>query len=952
MHNNIIQSRLFFLRHISLALVCLLFIATVQAQVPENVQGKNPFLGNYKNHVRVENVKGEDPPSHRFSTSTPSTTYLWDTQFATNGLNDDAYAMVNNGNDIYVGGDFTTAGGNTANHIAIWDGTQWDSVGGGVNNTVWALAVSGTDLYVGGSFTTAGGVTVNGIAKWNGSSWSALGTGVTGSVYALAINGTDIYVGGSFTTAGGVTSNGIAKWNGTEWSALGSGMDMAVFTLAVNGSTLYAGGAFTNAGGTSANYIAQWNGANWSALGTGLTFNVNTLLYHNSVLYVGGGFDEAGGIFSPGVARWNGSSWSAMGSGISRDIYALSAQGSKIYASEFEIHVWDGTGWNSINNNPDRAVFSLLAVPNDTVYAGGAFTATANTPSLHFGRFYPAGKALAIEERSTWWFGSWAIGRHFTLNMKVYNTGVGENVSISSVSSSLPDFTISPNTASVAPGDSFIFQVTFAPVTEGDLTSTITFTHDAYNSPSTVSVTGTGLPAPPPNYYRTARYEDWATAVDTKGKRAALKRKFDRVHFKFNLKADTVRPLLLDFGMLVKAVVTRGKTKVDTIAVITNVKKWTDSLLTFSPGETLQVDGIGYAGKAIKVKYQWGKKKAVTMTDASLYKLNQPGLPMPNLVNVGEELFPKGFGNSSAYFPLGLTIGIPSGAKSPNTVLHKKFADVQKSFVKALKNGIRLHSDTLDARCLDSLDGEKKKAIASQLSALPPDKQDNKLFAEAVTLKLNIAASAKEKFPAGLGELKYNNPDDTANSLNNQYVTTISEIADWMLSCQDEYYPTVTFQELYDVIRSINVAFADSPYTIDTLSFSTKTKLTGLKTLLDVNYLYAPFGVEPKIVFDGDYSGDNIPEEFSLQQNYPNPFNPTTNFGFRIANSGLVTLKVYNMLGQEVATILNQEEMEAGEYEFPFDASLLSSGAYFYRITAQGVDGTSFNDVKKMLLLR
>ncbi|MBI5216799.1 MAG: carboxypeptidase regulatory-like domain-containing protein [Ignavibacteriae bacterium] len=98
--------------------------------------------------------------------------------------------------------------------------------------------------------------------------------------------------------------------------------------------------------------------------------------------------------------------------------------------------------------------------------------------------------------------------------------------------------------------------------------------------------------------------------------------------------------------------------------------------------------------------------------------------------------------------------------------------------------------------------------------------------------------------------------------------------------------------------------------------------------------------------------GQATPKEFSLHQNYPNPFNPTTNFEFRIANFGLVTLKVYNLLGQEVATLLNNREMEAGEFSVPFDASHLTSGIYFYRVTVTEKSGQEFSAVKKMTLIK
>ncbi|MCK5571112.1 MAG: T9SS type A sorting domain-containing protein, partial [Bacteroidetes bacterium] len=83
-----------------------------------------------------------------------------------------------------------------------------------------------------------------------------------------------------------------------------------------------------------------------------------------------------------------------------------------------------------------------------------------------------------------------------------------------------------------------------------------------------------------------------------------------------------------------------------------------------------------------------------------------------------------------------------------------------------------------------------------------------------------------------------------------------------------------------------------------------------------------------------------------LEQNYPNPFNPTTNVNYSIPTAGFVTLKVYDLLGQEVVTLVNQEQ-DAGSYRVDFNAVDLANGAYFYRLTA----GT-FTDVKKMVLMK
>ncbi len=91
---------------------------------------------------------------------------------------------------------------------------------------------------------------------------------------------------------------------------------------------------------------------------------------------------------------------------------------------------------------------------------------------------------------------------------------------------------------------------------------------------------------------------------------------------------------------------------------------------------------------------------------------------------------------------------------------------------------------------------------------------------------------------------------------------------------------------------------------------------------------------------------DVQPVNYVLEQNYPNPFNPSTTISFSLPNSGNVSLKVYNVVGQEVAMLLNAYTT-VGQYNVSFDASALSSGVYFYRLNAG-----SFSVVKKMMLLK
>ena len=92
--------------------------------------------------------------------------------------------------------------------------------------------------------------------------------------------------------------------------------------------------------------------------------------------------------------------------------------------------------------------------------------------------------------------------------------------------------------------------------------------------------------------------------------------------------------------------------------------------------------------------------------------------------------------------------------------------------------------------------------------------------------------------------------------------------------------------------------------------------------------------------------GDKILTQYSLKQNYPNPFNPITRISWQCSSDGWQTLKIYNALGNEIETLVN-EKRPAGNYEIEFNAKNLTSGVYFYTLKA-GL----YSQTKKMILLK
>ncbi|WP_170266836.1 immunoglobulin domain-containing protein [Brevifollis gellanilyticus] len=309
---------------------------------------------------------------------------------------------------VYVTGSFTTAGGVTVNSIARWNGASWSAVGTGLADVGFsgsgkALAVMGSNLYITGEFETAGGVTCNNIARWTGSTWEALHpdglSGGGGRAYCLAVMGADLYVGGYFSRAGTVQfgSDNLMKWNGTTFSGVGGGANDTVYCLTSDGSNLYVGGEFTSAGGVAASHVAKWSGSTWSALGAGTNGDVLSVsVLNGGILYAGGTFSTAGTAAASKVARWTGSAWEAItsGKGLSGSVNAMVDTGTHIYVGgsfvtagpiiangialfDKTAETWSplgsGLGVTGPQASFGSASVSAILVDGANVYVGGSF---------------------------------------------------------------------------------------------------------------------------------------------------------------------------------------------------------------------------------------------------------------------------------------------------------------------------------------------------------------------------------------------------------------------------------------------------------------------------------------------------------------------------------------------------------------------------------------------------
>lgn len=212
---------------------------------------------------------------------------------------------------VYFVGNFTNANGiANADHVVSYDPSTglFAALGTGANGRVAAVAVGADGQVYAGGINTAidfGGVAAtNGAGRWDGSAWNAMTTGLdNGSVLAILVDGADIYYVGTFTAMSAVANtNRQARWDGSAWNSLTSGTTNGDIYSIVKGPSglFYMGGTFTTIGGVAANRHAAYNKTSFSVIGTGVDSTVRTQAFDTSgMLYVGGEFTTANGISLP-----------------------------------------------------------------------------------------------------------------------------------------------------------------------------------------------------------------------------------------------------------------------------------------------------------------------------------------------------------------------------------------------------------------------------------------------------------------------------------------------------------------------------------------------------------------------------------------------------------------------------------------------------------------------------
>ena len=365
-------------------------------------------------------------------------------------------------------------------------------------------------------------------------------------------------------------------------------------------------------------------------------------------------------------------------------------------------------------------------------------------------------------------------------------------------------------------------------------------------------------------------------------------------------------------------------------------KKWLLSGGSVDPGSEIVISGRGNKQGMKITKWYWklGAARVGSQNKSLLPKELKLLLPMPNISNVGGELFKdKGFLG-------GFKIGIPQ-IPSANQLAWVKLAnwqDVQKTLKD--NSGYHIGNPTGFVKFTN------KQPIVGLQKCLPPKKFNNRLFAEVVALKFNIVASKLDRTPGGFAELIFD--EVGPNPLNGLTLQSIADKADSALT----NWSTTSFN-LYPIlnnaIHKINSAFKGP---VDTVSFGRYTSLTGVKLLSQVSFLVLRSKISQNKNIQANTDNYEKPDEAYLAQNYPNPFNPVTKIEFQLLMDAIVTIKVYDILGREIVKLAENQEFFLGTNVLEFNGSTLPAGVYFYNIVVHDIDTNEllFQNTRKMIL--
>ncbi|MBM4167318.1 MAG: T9SS type A sorting domain-containing protein [Ignavibacteria bacterium] len=679
------------------------------------------------------------------------------------------------------------------------------------------------------------------------------------------------------------------------WTPLGNGTNNSVNAIASYYNEVYVGGKFTLAGTVNANYIARWNGTIWQLVGSGLDAEVTTLITFNNELYAGGYFTRAGTTDVLHIAKWNGLEWLSVGEGLNDVVTSLIVFQNELYAcGEFtmsgtsevsRIARWDGTYWNSVGGGISGGIVSRANAM--TVY---------DSCLIIGGDFTNAGDT-PVNNIAKWNGTQWTSLANGVDNY-VYALDLFENELVAggrftSAGGNLCFFVAKWNGTEWASLGTGVNNV---------VRSLCTYRGKLFVGGDFLSAGGTTV-----NYITQWNGTTWnIVGSGTNNIVTALYVSKDELYVGGNFTS-------------------AGGLTANNIAKLSSLRKF----------RTFHADSL-LSEKAKKIKVK-----------------NGFAIGYPNISTVA----------SNVFFHAGKKGATMLGIQQDSSHLAKLYAWMT---FKTSSNLGKFYTErhTMEARPLDSLfKGKKKKEM---YGAIKPKRSthNNIAWEQGVIFNLNLLASKYGVLPTGFDSLIIDSATSIAGStLKGISLAKVGKYYDsimtyWKKFGVDNPAAYALLQTFVDsLLRPINEGFyapldTSAPdYNIDINEIVLQKNyyavyLKGVKNAADVGIVREPF---PKTAheFLPASNENHAPQEIALSQNFPNPFNPQTTIRFTLSTTAFVSLKVYDILGREVAVLFNNEVMEEGEHDVDFDAEHLPSGMYLYRLFIN-----NFSETKKFVLLK
>jgi phosphatidylserine/phosphatidylglycerophosphate/cardiolipin synthase-like enzyme len=478
-------------------------------------------------------------------------------------------------------------------------------------------------------------------------------------------------------------------------------------------------------------------------------------------------------------------------------------------------------------------------------------------------------------------FGSVSDGSSKMDSLTVSNPG-NLSYSISSVTSTNARFDVGPSVATITPGGSQKFYVTFSPLAPGLQTGSIIFTHGAPGSPDTVSVQGTGTGGPPIVTTPMAIRQGW------------------------NL-------------LSLPSIVPNGRKEIVFPSASSRAFSYSSGY-NVPPNDSM-ANGVGY----------WLKFDS-TRTDS----ITGIALPSDSItVGAGWNIIGS----------LSVPVGAASAFQNPPNIINTPFYsyDTAYAIADSIRPGKGYWVRVTQSGTLKFSSSYAVPKIAA--TSLP-----------ASFNRLTIADASGNRQTLYFGAAQGSSPDVERYSLPPLPPPEAFDVR-FRSGRSVETYPAVQSKPL---LLPILIQAEHAPLTATwSIAAGEKMNIT-LRTSAGTSGGALSLTGAGKTSFAGEVPQliltiappKPVPDRFSLDQNYPNPFNPVTTIPFAVPRQSAVTLRIFNVLGEVVGTLLRDQQYQAGYYTLSFDAGSLSSGVYYYEFAARVSDGADFRQVKKLVLVR